>query len=138
MAGFAGYTMANEILNFVYRGVPISIGGTLYLRLLVEPSSRNGGGVETNYGGYARKALTRDTSSPFGISPANGQLSNSVILEFPTASSLGNGNFVAFDIVDTPSGAFTKVYNGGPVSPAKAVIVGKPPKFRVGSLVITF
>lgn len=138
MAGWAGLTMADEILGFFYRGVAISIGGTLYLRLLVEPSSRSGGGVETTYGGYARLALTRDTSSPFGIAPADGRLTNSVQIAFPTASSLGNGDFVAFDIVDTPSGAFTKLYNGGPVSPAKAVVVGKPPVFRIDALVITF
>lgn len=138
MAGWAGITMADELLNFFYRGVAISIGGTLYLRLLVEPSSRSGGGVETNYSGYARLALPRNTSSPFGSAPASGKLVNSVQIAFPVGTSLGNGDFVAFDIVDTPSGAFTKVYNGGPISPAKAMVVGKAPTFRIGALQITF
>lgn len=138
MAGWAGLTMANELLNFFYRGVVISIGGTLYLRLLVEPSSRSGGGVETNYAGYARLALPRNTSSPFGVDPASGRLTNSVVIAFPVGTSLGNGDFVAFDIVDTPSGAFTKVYNGGPVSPAKAMVVGKAPTFRVNALQSSF
>lgn len=138
MAGFAGYTMAHEILNFFYRGVAISVGGTLYLRLLVEPSSRSGGGVETNYAGYARLALPRNTSSPFGIAPDTGKLVNSVAIAFPVGTSLGNGSFIAFDIVDTPSGAFTKVYNGGPISPAKAMVVGKAPTFRAGALQSSF
>ena len=138
MPGFAGYTMANEILNFFYRGQGITIGATLYLRLLVDPSSRSGGGTETNYSGYARLALPRDTSSIFGIAPGSGRISNSVLLLFPTALGLGNGDLVAFDIVDTSSGAFTKLYNGGPISPAKAIAVGKPPRFSVGALQMSF
>lgn len=136
MAGWAGYTMANEILDFFYRGQAISIGGSLYVRLLVETSSRSGGGVETNYTGYTRLTLLRGTT--IFAAAANGRMSNSVLLSFPSATSLGNGDLVAFDIVDTPSGAFTKVYNGGPVSPAKAIVVGKPPKFAANSLVFTF
>lgn len=138
MAGWDSYSMANEILNFFYRGQAISIGGSLYLRLLVSPSSRSGGGTETNYSGYARYQLPRNTSSVFTISPTNGLLVSGIILEFPSANSLGNGNLIAFDIVDTPSGAINKIYNGGPISPAKAIVVGKPPKFRVGALKVTF
>ena len=136
MAGFASYSMANEILNFFYRGVPITIGANLYLRLLVAPSNRSGGGTETTYGGYERLALLRGATI-FGAN-ANGKILNAIELEFPNPTTVGNGNLVAFDIVDTPTGAFTKVYNGGPISPAKAVVVGKPPRFRVGALEITF
>jgi len=136
MAGFAGYTMANELLNFFYRGQAITIPATLYLRLLVEPSSRNGGGTETNYSGYSRLALPRGTT--IFSAASNGQLTNSAILAFGAAASAGNGNLIAFDIVDTISGSFTKVYNGGPISPEKAIIVGKVPKFRAGALIVTF
>lgn len=136
MPGFAGYTMANELLDFFYRATPVTIGANLYLRLLVETSSRSGGGTETNYTGYTRLALPRGTTI-FSAS-SNGRMTNSVILSFPTATSLGNGDLVAFDVVDTASGAFTKLYNGGPISPAKTIVVGKPPKFRVGALVFTF
>jgi hypothetical protein len=59
-------------------------------------------------------------------------------LTFGVATSAGNGQLVAFDIVDTPSGAFTKVYNGGPINPAKTIVIGKAPVFRAGALVITF
>lgn len=138
MAGWDSFAMANEILNFFYRGQAISIGGSLYLRLLVSPSSRSGGGTEANYSGYSRLQLPRNTSSVFTIAPSNGLLVNGVILSFPTANSLGNGDLVAFDIVDTSSGAVGKIYNGGPISPAKAIQVGKPPKFQVSSLKITF
>lgn len=136
MAGWLGISTANEVLNFLYRGTAISIGGSLYLRLLVAPSSRTGGGTETNYSGYARLQLPRD-STIFTSPASGGQISNGVIISFPTANSVGNGDLVWFDVVDTPSGAFSKVYPGGPISPAKTVAVGKPVKFRVGSLLIT-
>lgn len=136
MAGWFGYTLSNEILNFLLRGTPISIGANLWLRLLVTPSSRSGGGTETNYAGYARYQLPRD-STIFTSAAVNGQASNGVIITFPTATSAGNGDLVWFDIVDTPSGAFAKLYPGGPISPAKAIVIGKPPKFRVGALLIT-
>lgn len=133
MAGWLGYSTADELLNFLYRGTAITIGANLYLRLLVAPSSRSGGGTETNYSGYARKEIVRGTSL-FSTASVNGFLTNTAVIAFPVALSLGNGDFVAFDIVDTPSGAFTKVYNGGPVSSAKPVVVGKAPTFAIGSL----
>ena len=136
MAGWLGYTTANEVLSFLYRGVAISIGANLWMRLLVAPSSRSGGGTETDYSGYARLQVPRDFTL-FTNAPSNGQISNGVIIEFPTANSIGNGDLVWFDFVDTSSGAFTKVYPGGPITPPKTVAIGKPVKFRVGALLIT-
>lgn len=136
MAGWAGYTMGNELLDLVYRGVSLSIGGTLYMRLLVSPSSRAGGGTETNFAGYTRKAFPRDATI-FTAGPTTGQLTNGVVIEIGVATSLGNGDLVWFDFVDTPSGAFAKLYHGGPISPAKAIVVGKTVKFRAGALLLT-
>lgn len=137
MAGWQSFVSADDVLNFLYRGTAISIAGTLYLRLLVAPSSRAGGGTETNYTNYARLALPRDATVFTTAANGNGQLSNGVVLEFPQADSLGNGDLVWFDIVDTASGAFTKHYHGGPISPAKAITVGKKPRFQVGALLLT-
>lgn len=137
MAGWAGFTMANEILDFYYRGTAITIGSSLWLRLLVSPSSRSGGGTETNYSGYARYEIVRGTSL-FGTVADIGQLTNTALIELPTANSLGNGDLVAFDIVNTASGAFTKIYNGGPILPAVSIIVGKKPTFGIGKLFMSF
>lgn len=138
MPGWASYSLAAEIENFIYRGQAITIGATLYLRLLVVPSSRSGGGTETNYGGYARLALTRDTSTIWTTAPSNGLLVNGIALAFPVPSSVGNGDLVAFDIVDTASGAVGKIYNGGPILPPKSVVVGRAPTFAATKLQITF
>lgn len=137
MAGWVGYSLGNELLNLVYRGTPLSIGGTLYLRLLVAPSSRAGAGTETNFAGYARKAFPRD-GTIFTVAATTGQLTNGVVIEIGLATDLGNGDLVWFDFVDTPSGAFSKLYHGGPITPARAIVVGKTVKFRAGSLLLTF
>jgi hypothetical protein len=136
MPGWMGFTGADDVMNFLYRGTPIDIGGTLWMRLLVAPSSRAGGGTETTFGGYARKAFPRD-GTIFIAAGSAGRLTNGVVIEIALATSLGNGDLVWFDFVDTPSGAFTKLYHGGPISPAKAIVVGKTVKFRVGALVLT-
>lgn len=134
MAGFMGTTLTAELLDFVYRGQAITIGADLYLRLLTAPSNPSGGGTESAYGGYARLALSRDTT--WFAATSNKRIVNQVALVFPVPTSLDD-DFVAFDIVDTPSGAFTKLYHGGPISPAKAVQIGKAPTFDPGALEVT-
>ncbi len=137
MAGWAGFTMANEILDFYYRGTAITVGSSLWIRFLVSPSNRAGGGTETNYAGYARYEIVRGTAL-FSASSLSGQLTNSAIIELPAATSLGNGDLNSFDIVNTASGAFTKLYNGGPILPSKALVVGKKPTFGISKLIMTF
>lgn len=137
MAGWMGYSGADQVMNFIYRGTPMSLPGTLYMRFLVAPSSRAGGGTETNYTGYARKAFPRDATLFTAAASGSGQLVNGVLLELPQADSLGNGPLVWFDFVDTPSGVFNQLWHGGPISPARTIIVGKKPTFRVGSLTLT-
>lgn len=137
MPGWLGLASADEVLNFLYRGTPISIGGTLYLRLLVSPSSRSGGGTETTFGGYARYPFPRDGTRFTSAASSTGQLVIGVTLDFGAASSAGNGQLNWFDFVDTPSGAFAKLYHGGPISPARTVTVGQPVRFSPGSLILT-
>lgn len=137
MAGWMGFSGADQVMNFIYRGTAMSMPGTLYMRFLVAPSSRAGGGTETNYAGYARKAFPRDGTMFTTAASGTGQLVIGVLLELPQADSLGNGDLTWFDFVNTASGAFTQLWHGGPISPAKAIIVGKKPTFRVGSLILT-
>lgn len=137
MPGFCGRTMSNEILNFFYRGTAITIDSSLWIRFLVAPSSPLGGGTETNYDGYARYEIVRGTSL-FGVASTTGLLTNTVEIELPECDDLGNGDLNSFDIVNTASGAFTKLYNGGPILPPKPLIVGRNPTFAPGKLQFTF
>lgn len=137
MAGWMGFTSADEVLNFIYRGTAIPIGGTLYMRLLSAPTSRGGGGTETDFGGYARKSFSRDATLFTSAASGTGRLAIGVLLDFGTPVSPASGQLVWFDFVDTPSGAFAKLYHGGPISPARTVIVGQPVRFSAGSLILT-
>lgn len=137
MSGWVGLSGSDDVLNFLYRGTAISIPGSLWMRLLTAPSSRAGGGTETDFGGYARKQFSRDATMFTSASSNAGKLVIGVILDFGTPASAGSGQLVWFDFVNTASGAFTKLYHGGPISPARTVEVGRPLRFPVGSLVLT-
>jgi hypothetical protein len=127
---------AREVLDFVLRGVAPSIPSTVYLRLLTTPSTKTSSGTETAYGNYARLALVRSTSL-FTDPALTSRSTNVDPLEFPAPSSLDD-DIVAFDIVDTASGAFTETYLYGFVRPARSIVVGtKPLKFPSGAMVVT-
>jgi len=137
MSGWMGFSGSDDVLNFLYRGTAISIPGSLWMRLLVAPSSRAGGGTETDFSGYARKQFPRDgTMFTVGAS-GTGKLIINVLLDFGSPATAGNGQLVWFDFVNTTSGPFTKLYHGGPISPARTVEVGRPLRFPVGSLILT-
>jgi hypothetical protein len=125
------------VLNFLYRGAAISIPGSLWMRLLTAPSSRAGGGTETDFSGYARKQFSRDATMFTSPSLNAGKLVIGVILDFGTPASVGSGQLVWFDFVNTASGAFTRLYHGGPISPARTVEVGRPLRFPASSLTLT-
>lgn len=135
MSGGASIYTANEMLNLFLRGITPTFPATWYMRLLITSSSKTVSGTETNYGNYARLAMVRGTS--LFSAPANGQSTNSNILQFASPSNLGNGNLTAWDFVNTAAGAFTETYLYGLIIPSRTLIVGKPVKFPAGSLLIT-
>lgn len=82
--------------------------GPYYLALFTTAPSETGGGTEVSGGAYARQAVT------FGT-PANGSMSNSAAIEFPTATASwgtakawglfdasSSGNLVWYGNIDTP------------------------------------
>lgn len=135
MAGGASTYTANEILDLFLRGVAPTFPGTWWMRLLITSSSKTVAGTETNYGSYTRLAMVRGTS--LFSAPANGQSTNSNILQFASPSTLGNGSLTAWDFVNTAAGAFTETYLYGLIIPSRTIVVGKPLKFPIGSLLIT-
>lgn len=127
---------AREVLDFVLRGVSPTIPGTVYLRLLTTPSTKTTSGTETTYGNYARLALVRSTSL-FTDPLLTSRSTNVDPLQFPAPSSLDD-DIVAFDIVNTSSGAFTETYLYGFVRPSRSIVVGTQLlKFPNGTLVVT-
>lgn len=82
--------------------------GPYYLALFTTAPSETGGGTEVSGGAYARQAVT------FGT-PANGSMTNSAAIEFPTATAswgtakawglfdaATSGNLTWYDNIDTP------------------------------------
>ena len=80
--------------------------------------------------------LPRDTTL-FTDAGSSAEVTNVSSLEFPQADSVGAGDLVGFDIVDTAAGAFTHIYLWGQITPARTVIVGKKVRFPAGSLIFT-
>jgi hypothetical protein len=127
---------AREVLDFVLRGVSPTIAATVYLRLLTTPSTKTTSGTETTYGSYARLALVRGTSL-FTDPALTSRSVNVNPFIFPAPSSLDD-DIVAFDLINTASGAFTEAYLYGFVRPSRSVVVGtKPLKFPSGALIVT-
>lgn len=127
---------AREVLNFVLRGVSPTIAATVYLRLLTTPSTKTSSGTETVYGNYSRLALVRSTGL-FTDPALTSRSTNIDPLIFPAPSSLDD-DIVAFDLVNTASGAFTETYLYGFVRPSRSIVVGtKPLKFPSGAMVVT-
>jgi hypothetical protein len=136
MAGGATALGAQIILNYFLRGVAPSLPGTMYLRMLTTPSTKTSSGNETVYGNYGRLAMVRGLFL-FTDPLLTSRSVNVGVLEFPAPSSPDN-DLVAFDIVDTSSGAFTETYLFGNVQPHRSIIVGtRPIRFPAGSLVVT-
>lgn len=126
---------AREILDFILRGVVPTMAATVYLRLLETPSTKTTSGNETAYGAYARLALVRGTSL-FTDPVLTSRSTNVDPFEFPVPSS-ADDDIVAWDLVNTASGAFTESYLYGVVSPKRSIVVGKRVKFPSGSLIVT-
>ncbi len=136
MAGGLTALGAQLLLKHFLRAEVPTYPATVYLRLLVTPSTKGSSGTETTYGSYARLALVRGTTL-FTDPVLTGRSTNAVVLTYPTPTSLGNGNLVSFDIVETASGAFTATYLFGSILPARSIVVGKVLRFSVGAMEVT-
>lgn len=127
---------AGQVLNLYLRGIAPTLPATMYLRLLITPSTKTSSGVETVYGSYTREPLVRGTSL-FTDPMLTSRSVNVSELSFPAPSS-GDNDLVAFDIVNTASGAFTETYLFGVIQPRRTIIVGtRPLRFPPGALVVT-
>lgn len=136
MAGGLTALGAAQVINFYLRGIAPSLPATMFLRMLTTPSTKTTSGIETVYGSYAREPLVRGTSL-FTDPLLTSRSTNVSELLLPAPSS-PDDDIVAFDIVNTSSGAFTETYLFGIVQPHRSIIVGtRPLRFPPGSLIVT-
>lgn len=126
---------AREILDFLLRGVSPTVASTVYLRLLKTPSTKTSSGTETTFGAYARIPIVRGTGT-FTDPALTSRSTNVNTLQTDPATSLDD-DLIAWDLVNTASGAFTETYLFGNIVPARSIVINKRITFPPGSLVVT-
>lgn len=101
--------------------------GPYYLALFTAAPGEAGGGTEVSGGAYARQAVT------FGT-PANGSMTNSAAIEFPTATAnWGTAN--AWGLFDAATSGNLIWY--GDIDTPKELLAGDIYRITAGSLTLT-
>jgi hypothetical protein len=100
---------------------------THYLALFTVAPSESGGGTEVTGGAYARQAVT------FGA-PASGSMSNSAVIEFPTATA-NWGTAKAWGLFDAATSGNLIWY--GNIDTPKELLAGDIYRINAGSLTLT-
>lgn len=132
MSGGASAYLAGEILNFTLRGISPTVPATIYFRQLTTPSTKTSSGTE---GSFPRIAFVRGTS--IFTDPLLTSQSTNVDPILTDLAGASGSPIVAFDFVNTASGAFTETYLFGTVTPARDVVAGKRIRYLPGQLLVT-
>lgn len=132
MASVATY-LSNKILDKVFGRTDFTPAATLYLALYsVVPNSDGSGGTELTGGGYARTAVTNNTTN-FPNASARQKL-NGLAFDFANDGSAGDWlPAVAWKLLDASSGG--NVYTFGRVTPAVTVRAFQARSFAIGDLI---
>ncbi|MFT4175012.1 MAG: hypothetical protein QM627_00005 [Luteolibacter sp.] len=128
MGGFSDY-LENKIADHVFGGGDYTRPATIYVALYTSTPTDSGGGTELSGGGYARAAVTNNSTN--WPTASSGLKRNGAAITFPTASTSW-GTIVAFGIFDAASGGNLLAW--GALDVAKAVGGGDTPSFGVNAL----
>lgn len=124
--------LENAILNHVLGAQTYTPPGTVYVALYTTAPGETGGGVEVSGGGYARVAVTNNTTT--WPTTTNGQKSNGTAITFPQATAAW-GTVVAWGLLDAATGGNLLYY--GDISPSRTINAGDVAQFAVGALTFT-
>jgi hypothetical protein len=128
--------LEGKLLDHVLGGTAYSAPATVYVALYTATPSDAGGGAEATGGGYARVAVTNNTTNwPNAVA---GVKSNGTALTFPIGTSGG----VSSGADMTHWGVFDASTNGnlliwGALTIAKKYLEGDTPSFPAGALTWT-
>lgn len=135
MAGSKSNYLENKILDHVLGGADYDRPTTVHLALSTSAYTDSATGSsmsEVSGGGYARVAVTNDTTN--WPNSSGGQKENGEVFTFPTAT--GNwGTVQSFYIVDSSSGG--NVLYGADLTVSRTIASGDTASFAVNSIVIT-
>ena len=134
MAGYKSTYLSNAILGMVFGGTGYTPPATLYCALFnVIPSAAGTGGTEVSGGGYARVAVTNNTTN--FPTPSVQQTANATIIDFGAPTGAGWGSIVAGGWYDAPTGG--NLLYAGPFSPTRVGTAGLNFFIPIGGAVST-
>lgn len=124
--------LEQKLLDHVFGGPTYTPPATLYFALYTAAPTDSGGGTEITGNGYARAAITNNTTN-FGAATGSGKTNASpVIWPIPTASW---GTAVALGVFDAASGG--NLLYWGLLTTNRLINLGVAPRIEIGGLVIT-
>lgn len=122
-----------QLLNQLFGGVPYSTPNILYFGYMVGTAGETGPGAEPNSGGYARVAVTNNTTN--FATTSNQIKTNATEIQFAEATS-NHGLIQAIGVFDSPTSGNMLVYF--PLSSPINITVGDAMRIPVGSLTVQF
>lgn len=120
MAGFTSTYLANALISHTYGKTTFTAAGTLYVALFTIMPTAAGGGTEPSGSGYARVAVTNNSSN-FPVATGQ-QDSNASLYDFGTPTGSGWGTIVGAAYFDAASGG--NMYHAGPFTLPRSAING--------------
>ena len=146
----AGKTIAQSdaVLNLIATNTaPTAPGATLYVALLhTNPTSDDmTGAVETTYTNYARQSIASSSvgwNAPATLSASIREITNKLLLTFPTAGATGDTGVNGFAICKTNGTSAVTVagevlYWGALTGAPKVINAGDPVSMAAGAVVLT-
>jgi hypothetical protein len=131
MAGKSDY-LENKVLDLLLGAVSYTVPTTVYVALYTAAPTDAGGGTEVSGGGYARVAVTNNTTNFPAAS--NGSKSNGTTISFPTATA-DWGTVVAVGIFDAATAGNLLFWAN--LTTSKTIQNGDTAQFSAGSLSFT-
>lgn len=133
MPGFKSTYECNNYLNARYNGTTFPTIATLYCALFTAMPTAGGGGTEVSGSGYARIAVTVNTTN-FAISTA-ALITNATVIDFGTPTGAGWGTLVGAGWYSAASGG--NLVSAGPFSPSRTGTPGLQFFIPIGGFVAT-
>ena len=126
---YAGVTLTKALFNAGSSSLP----ATWYVALYTAMPSGGTGGTEANYTGYARVALTNNTTDFAAVSSSTGQTSNAVQVTWPTNTGSPQ-TVVGFGFYDAATGG--NLWMDQSFTTSQTVNTSTAPYASIGALAI--
>lgn len=127
---YAGVTLTEALFN----GGSSSLPTTWYVALFTTQPSGGTGGTEASYTGYARVALSNNTTDFAAVSSTTGQTSNAVQVTWPTNTGSPQ-TVVGFGFFDAATGG--NLWMDETFTTSQTVNTNTAPYASIGNLTIT-